>query len=206
MQKSSLFLVAVIFASSVVYPAVAQQGKKAPARLSAPVVAVVDMRSVMRESLAGKSIQTQFDKLRRQFQKEIDKEEKSFRAAREELTRQRSILAPEALRQRQARLEQRFAALQRSMQVRKKELEGTVADARRVLNRHLQKVFEKMIKDRGIDIIIAKRQLVYIGPAFDITKATLKRLNKRLPRVAIKRPVKGGTKGKKSKKGKKDKK
>ncbi len=200
MHKPLFFLAAAIIASGFAGPAAAQKKTAAAARLSAPVVAVVDMRAIMRDSLAGKSIQDQFDDLRRVFQKELDKKEKSFRAAREELDRQRSILAPDALRQRQSRLEQRFTNLQRSMQVRKKELEGTVADARRILNRHLQKVFEGLIEDRGIDILVARQQLIWFDPAFDITEETLKRLNKVLPSITIERPEDKGRTGKAGKK------
>ncbi|HEX9807976.1 MAG TPA: OmpH family outer membrane protein [Alphaproteobacteria bacterium] len=165
-----------------------QKPKGAP--MKAPVIAVLDMRVIMRDSAAGKSIQTHVDAKRKVYRERIAGEEKEIRSAWEALSRQRSILSPEAYQQRERQFREREATVKRKIaeveQELNRELRGTLVEAKKIVDQHLQPVLEGLIQERGIDLILPKQELIYTSNTHDITSETLKRLDGRLPRIDMK--------------------
>src|SRR4051812_15727015 len=84
---AALFAGALFVASSAF-------GQTAP---PTPMILVLDVQLVMRESKAGKSVQEQIKQQQSVYQKEVASQENEFRSANEELKRQQAILAPDAL-------------------------------------------------------------------------------------------------------------
>ena len=173
-------------------PASAQKASgKAPAAVPRKaVVAVLDLVAVRRFSLAGKSINSQFDAKRKELLKQAASEEKKFHSAREELTRQRSLLSSEAIRSREDQFRQEFSATQRKFQLQKRDLERAIAASEAVLQNGLQEVLKEIVAEKRIDLILRRTQAVYTGPGLDITLETIARLNKRLPKVVVPDPDK----------------
>lgn len=162
----------------------------AQAPLKAPLVAYIDMREIMRDSAAGKTVQDYFNGKRKALREQIGAEEKKVRAAWDELNRQKSILAPQALQARErsfreleaaargtaAKLDQDFA----------RDLRAVQAEFQRVVNEKLNVIFNALMSEKGIDLIVANEAVVMARKEYDVTPDVLKRLNKALPKVDIK--------------------
>ena len=103
MKRSNIRLGMAAVLSAVVTAA-------APADIFAQVtppakIAIVEMQRVIRNSAAATDIKIQVDKRRQVYQNEITKQEQELREAQQELSRQATILAPEALAQKRREID-----------------------------------------------------------------------------------------------------
>lgn len=177
-------LMAAVMAMS--WDAAAQQ-PAAGTRLAPPVIATLDMRVVTRDSAAGKSIQAYVNDRRKVQKDRIAKEEQALRAAWEELSRQRSILSPQAFQQRERDFRTKEATAKRNIaqgeQELQRELRATLTEARKLVDRNLRPILDKLIAAKGIDIIVATQDLIYTSSKYDLTKQVLRELDQKLPRL-----------------------
>ena len=104
----------------------AQTQKNAPAPASASTglrIAILDLGSIRRQSLVVKNISDQITVYRNQFRANIKKEDTALKTAKQELTKQRNVLSPEAYAQKRRQFEQKVGAVQRMIQQSKQALD-----------------------------------------------------------------------------------
>lgn len=165
------------------------QGNPAGAAISLRV-AVLDLDTVRKKAKAWQSIRDQFDVYRKAFQNEAEEEQKKLRAARDQLRMQQSLLSPEAMREREEKFQARMAEAQRRFEGRKRALEKSYADALKVFEENLKAVLEGLVKEMKIKLIINRGiATVYTDPTLEITDETLKRLDARIKKITVKKPV-----------------
>lgn len=185
-----LFMI-VLTAAMLLAPASAVKAQQPGADgLAAPVIAVLDMRVIMRESVAGKAWQKYYNSQVKAHKNEIAAKEKALRPAWEELQRQRSIMAPDAFKQREREFREKEAAANREIQASEQELtvslRNTFNEVRQVIEGHLRPIRDQIVKERGIDMIfLYSPDLNYVSEPYDITKTVLTRLDRRLPKIDI---------------------
>ncbi len=162
----------------------------AQAQSKAAVTAVLDMRVIHGNSIAGKTWQEYFNTRRKEFKDRIAAEEKSLRSAWDELNRQRSILSPEAFQARERTFKEMEAAANGRAQVLdqqlSREVRATRAEFDKAVEDALEPILESVIKAKGIDIILKREGVFFSRKEFDITSDVLARLDKAMPRVDIK--------------------
>ncbi len=194
MRSRSSFLLAalgLVIGMLTWNPAVAQgqttgeSGQPAPLQNAPPIVAVVDIQRLLRDSKAAKDIRAQLEKRRSAYQEEISEQEKELRAADDELARQRAILSTDAFQQKRTELQQRIAEVQRNVETRRQQLDKAFGEAMREIQVALVQIVEEMATQGGIDIVFAKSQVVLVRNQLDITDETLNRLDARLPSVKL---------------------
>ncbi len=159
-------------------------------KVPAPTVGILDVRFVLQESNAAKSLQPQIDKLRKGFQQEIRRRESALRKAEQELLGQRSILAPEAFAQRRRQFEEQAKKAQREVQIRKRALDRTVAIAKNKIRVAMFEIAKALADEKKINIVLAKSGVLMSKKELEITAETIKRLNKKLPSVKVEAPGK----------------
>ncbi len=159
-------------------------------KVPAPTVGILDVRFVLQESNAAKSLQPQIDKLRKGFQQEIRRRESALRKAEQELLGQRSILAPEAFAQRRRQFEEQAKKAQREVQIRKRALDRTVAIAKNKIRVAMFEIAKAVADEKKINIVLAKSGVLMSKKELEITAETIKRLNKKLPSVKVEAPGK----------------
>ncbi len=151
-------------------------------------VAVIDVQRVLRKSAATKSILPQLEKIKRNYEKEIRQQEKELRAANQDLVRQRAILTPEAYNQRRKKFERRAGEAQRSLQNTKRTLDRAVGQARNKVHRALMMIAQEIAKERSVNLVLPRSAILVMEKKLNITSEVIKRLDKRLPSVAIALP------------------
>jgi outer membrane protein len=152
-----------------------------------PNILVVDVPLVLRESKVGKSVGQQLDQQKSVYQKDIASHEKELANAGQELKRQEQILAREAYEARAKELQQRANDLQRNFEGKREVLQRAEGGA---TNQVLQTVFniinEIAGERRATHVLVRSPQIVaYVDPSYDITDETLKRLDQRMPALAV---------------------
>lgn len=173
---ASIAWIAGIAGTSVGVPALAQEAK-------APMLAIIDVQRVLRESVAVKSLTAEIEDGRKKYQQELRTKEDSLRAADQELTRQRTVLSTEAYAQKRQELEQQVGALQRQVQERKKILDQVFGQGMSQVQNELANVAKEIAEERGLDLILSRATVVIVKPEFDLSNEALKRLNARLTTV-----------------------
>lgn len=176
--------VIVILGLSIVGPgALAQEPTKVLIKF-----AVINMEKIRREASAVTDINTQIKNFRIAFQADVKKEEDELRAANEELARQRAILSTEAFAEERRKFEQRLAAVQRSVQKRKQELDQAQTGALIKVREALHKIVLEFANEEGLTLIFRKNQTVLVAKPLEITDEIMMRLNKALPAVKVEKP------------------
>ena len=162
----------------------------------AAVVGVVDVQVILREAAAMKSIQKQVEQKRGQFQTEISAQEKRLRDLEQELKRQQSILAADVFETKRRDFEAQVGAVQRDVQERRRVLDQAYNDGLKAVQKELTAIIAAIAKERGFNLVLPSMQTLYSDATMAVTDETLKRLNQRLPDVALKFNTAAGTKPK----------
>jgi len=160
----------------------------ATAELQAPVIAVVDVQSILQEAAASKAIQKQLDTQRQTYQNDISKQEEKLRAAEQELNNQRSILSADAFAQKRREFEQQVADVQRTVQARKRALDQAFNESMSKVRDTLLQVVADVAGEQKATLVLAKQQVVIVEKSLDLTASVLERLNKKLPTVPVTLP------------------
>jgi outer membrane protein len=169
---------AIYFACAVV-PASAQ---------GLPGVAIIDVQRLQRDAAASKSIKAQLEKQFAVHQQEITKQENELRSAEQELSRQRTLISPEAFAERRRQFETKVANLQRDVQNRKRELDKSELAAQRTVEQALADIVQQLVTERKLTLVLSKNQTIFAAPEFDMTEEVMKRLNAKLPSVKVPPP------------------
>ena len=159
-----------------------------PAKLPAPVIAIVDVQRILQESLAAKSVQKQLDAQRSKFQTEIEGEENGLRQAEQTLAKQRDQLAAQTYADREQQLRQRFSTVETHVQSRRKVLDHSFTDSMNMVRGALLDVVDKVAHERGANIVIVKQQALWTDQPLDITDEVLKRLDQKMPKIDVSMP------------------
>lgn len=162
-----------------------QSGVVANAATRATVIGVVDVQVILRDSVAMKSIQTQVEEKRRQYQNDISDKEKSLRDQEQELKRQQSVLAADAFEAKRRDFEMHVAVVQREVQERRRILDQTYGEGLKVVQKELTAIIAELAKERGFTIVLPAGQTLYAEPSLAITDEALTRLNKKMTNVPL---------------------
>ncbi|MGB0631546.1 MAG: OmpH family outer membrane protein [Alphaproteobacteria bacterium] len=150
-----------------------------------PAIGIVDVQKVLRDSKASKSIRPTIDQMRKEFQKQVSGQEQRLRQAEQELSRQRAILAPEAFAQKRRTFSEQAREAQASVQNRRRDLDRAFNDTKNEILKSLIVVAQEVATEKKLNILIEKRFIFISAKKLDVTDEIIKRLDKRLPKVAI---------------------
>ncbi|HEX2116775.1 MAG TPA: OmpH family outer membrane protein [Alphaproteobacteria bacterium] len=151
-------------------------------------IVVADVVTILRDAQAVQGIRTQIERQRNTYQAELQKQENELRNADQELAKQRSILSPEAFAQKRRELEKRVSDAQQSVQDRRRSLDTGFNTAMQKVNDAMIQVIGEIVQEKKYQIVMTKTQVVMVQTALDITPEVLRRLNRKLPTVAVSIP------------------
>ncbi len=153
--------------------------------MPAAVVAIVDYQRILRDARAAKSIREQIEKRRKKYQQEIREQEKALLERERELSRQRSVLSPEAFQKRRRAFEEEAARVQRLVQERRRELDAASAEAYARIRNVIIEIVGGLARDRGFNLVLPSSAVLLFSPKLDLTEDVLQELDRRLPTVEI---------------------
>ena len=159
----------------------ANQAAPRAQELAPPVLAIIDIQKVLRESTAVRALSRKIGEQKAQHQQELREQERALRDADQELARQRSILSPEAYAKKRGELEQRVATQQREARNRKRGMDKVFTQGMIKVRTELVRVAKEIAEERGLDLILSKATVVLVKAKFELTQEAVRRLNARLP-------------------------
>ncbi|MDP6351583.1 MAG: OmpH family outer membrane protein [Alphaproteobacteria bacterium] len=144
---------------------------------------VVDRQKIVRVSVAGQGLRTEFEATEARYREEISAKESALRAQQEELQRQRTLLSPEAFAAREAEFAKKVEALQREVATRNKDLEAMLGYGMQQIDVAALKIIAEIADEYAITLVLDKTQLLMVAKTYEFSDEVLKRLNERVPSV-----------------------
>lgn len=154
-------------------------------RAQATVAIFIDRSAVVRDSRAGKSIQSQVEALAARMEADYRPENEQLQRDIAALQTEASEMAPDARQQRIKDLETRRQALQKKVEDRQAAIQNGVADARAAMERALGPILERIMTDMGANMLLDRGLVVLGATSLDVTSTVLERLDSALPTVTV---------------------
>lgn len=163
----------------MISPALAQEGK------ANVKMAVVDIQQLLKNSKAAQSIESQLTTIRKNFQTEVEKEEKTLRASEKAILDQKGKISDEELKTKAQAFQEQVNASQKKVQDRKNKLDKALAVAIGKLRSEIVKVVAEIGDKNNLDLVLARTDVVIVAKELDITTQVLDRINSELPSVTV---------------------
>jgi outer membrane protein len=132
-------------------------------------VGFVDLERTLVETPAGKRASQEFEKTRKQKQKELDRKQQELQQYATELEKQRTVLKPEVLKQRQEELQKRYLEVQELYVKLERDL---AAERTKLIQEILKKagpVIQDIAKKEGFAMIVDRNAVLWSDDALDLT-------------------------------------
>jgi Skp family chaperone for outer membrane proteins len=150
-----------------------------------PSAVVVDMTQIMHDAKAAKDIQSQIEKEMNAYSSEVSSQENNLKSLRDDLERQRTVLAPDAFNMKSQEYQQRYAALDRDVQTKRQEMQQSYSEAMTKVEAAALQIIADVAKERKANMVLAKAALLYMDDAFDVTPEVTRRLDEKFPSMAV---------------------
>ena len=167
------------------WPAAAQ-------KLEPTVIAIIDTPKILRQSKAGQSVARQVEQYSQDAQKLIATKEQSLRRKEETLSGQRNVLSQEAFQREAQAFQQEVADMQREVQQRKISIDQSMAQGNQQIFRVIEEILKELAREQEFDLVLERTQVAAIvNQKMEITQEVLRRLDLKLPTVAVPAPQTG---------------
>lgn len=187
--RISAFAAALALATLVVAGVMAAAPRASAQEIPDARIAVIDVASVERESIAWQSLRKQFEALLSGYQTELRDRQSSLEQEGQQLEQQRSILSQDAFQEKKAAFNQRVAELQRTAQERKQALDKAYASARGQIRDALRQVVLDIAKERDLNLIFSNSpqdsSVIMSRDELSISEEALERLNESIKSVEL---------------------
>lgn len=148
-------------------------------------IAVVNVRMLMTDSKAAKSLQKKLSKQRTAFGEELAEEEKALRAKEQDFVDKRSSLSQDELVQMKKEFEEQLSKSRGKAQTKRAALDKANAKAMNALQNEIVKAVQKVSDEQGYDLVMSRQGVVVLNDAIDISDAALKQLNSAVSDIAL---------------------
>ncbi len=153
-------------------------------------IAVVDVKKLLTEANAAKSLHKKLKKQREAFVDELSKKEQSLRASEQELVEKRGSLSQEEFTKKKKEFEEELLKTRGEAQKKKKELDKANAKAMGELQSELMKAVQKVADEKGYNLVLSRQDIVVADKSIDISDDALKQLNSAVSDIALDMPPK----------------
>jgi Skp family chaperone for outer membrane proteins len=157
----------------------------AAAPLPMPKILVVDRADVLRRCAAGQSIMKQVQGLATAAEGGLKARDAALRQEGGALQQQLAILSAGVKAAKLKAFETKQRALQADVQKQQGLIQGGLMNAREQVLRAMGPVLQKIVVERGANMLIDRGAIVVSAKGFDITDIAVVRLNQALPTVKV---------------------
>ncbi|MDX2221417.1 MAG: OmpH family outer membrane protein [Rhodospirillaceae bacterium] len=157
-------------------------------RHPAPIIGVVDTDLLLRDSLAAKGVRLERDKYAQQYQTQVSDMEQKLRKEDQDLAQQRGVMTPDVFQQRAQEFQKKLADFQTQVRDKQERLEYSFQQSMQEIGNTIMVVSSEVAKEKNVNAVLARSQLMIFDPGMDLTKPVLDKLNQKLPSVQFQNP------------------
>ena len=142
-------------------------------------VGTIDLVEVLRQSEATDTIRSVLDEKRAQFQEEFTAREVELMAREKTLQGKRDVMSKEAFDEEVRLFRAEVADIQREIQQKRKSLDNAFQQAQDKLRELAVEIVGDVAKERKLDLVLNKNNVLIFRNQLDLTDVVLERLNER---------------------------
>lgn len=158
---------------------------KPPAGTPAPKILVIDRAAILRGSVVGQNIMKQVQQLTIAAEGGLKARDAALRQEGAALQQQLAILSPAVKAAKIKAFEAKQAGLQGEVQRQQGLIQGGVLVARQQVERALGPILQKIMAERGANLLLDRNAVVLGTVDVDVTGVAIQRLNQTLPNVKV---------------------
>jgi Skp family chaperone for outer membrane proteins len=170
-----LFVIALASLSLFATPALAETS-----------TGVVNVAKIMHDSKAATSVRNQLQAKQKSFQADLDAKEKALLAEDQALVKQKDSTDKAAFEKKVKDFRERAATEQRGVQSKKAALDKSFAGALEEIQKNVLDIVKQVAAEKKLTLVLSTTQVLYADDSLDVTAEVLKRLDAKLPTVAVK--------------------
>jgi len=160
--------------------------------IAPPVIVIVDVQEILRDSLVAKNVQAQMTQRTDRYTKEVSDQENELRRTQDELERQRTVLSPDAFNAKMRDFQQRYDALDHGVQATRQALQQSYNDAMTKVENTALQIISDIAGERKANLVVTKAAVLFTAEGLDITQEVIRRLDEKLPSVPLVVPQQTG--------------
>ena len=149
-------------------------------------IAVVDVPSVLDNSIAVKHLRTSIDKISEQFSKELSDKEIEFKQMEAALVKKRDTIKPELFDREVEAFYKKLSMFQHETQKKKEKLERAHAEAIDLVHENTIKIVHEIAKEKKFNLAMPMSHTLYSDDSMNITAEVTDRLNHKIKEVTLK--------------------
>jgi Skp family chaperone for outer membrane proteins len=149
-------------------------------------IAALNVRKLVEQSAAGKSIQAALKVKRDALQKEADGLEKKMREQQQELIKGRKDMKAEEFEAKKKAFESEFIKSNETIRKKVTDLDKQRKQALHTLQENIAKVAADIADERKIQIVVDRELVVIVDQSLDLTEEALKRLDAKIKTIPLK--------------------
>ena len=145
----------------------------------------LDFKYILNESNAGKKAQKNLKEKLDKGIKSLNNKEKSLQEEEKKLIQQKKVISAEEYKKKINELREKVLSLRKN---RNKILENIAIErkkARNILLKNLNPIIQDYMQEKGIRLVIDKKNLILADEKLDITKDIIKLLNNKLKEIKL---------------------
>ncbi|MAY89636.1 MAG: hypothetical protein CMN00_00400 [Rickettsiales bacterium] len=148
-------------------------------------IGVIDMQKILNESIAYQGVVEQFEDIRRVHRNKMTKQEDQIRDEESKLFKQKNIISKEAYAKKGQEILKKINNLKQQKNTDVKKFEIAFEKATNRIQKALVDVLSVIANERGLNLVLAKNQVLLVGKDIDLTDNAIKQLNKVLSSVKL---------------------
>lgn len=141
-------------------------------------IGVVDMQAVITQSARGQKARAKLQTETEAKQKDMNAREEEVRKLQAEMERQRAVLSPAALREKEETIQRKIRDVRRLAEDGQRDLNKREAELVGDIQREVVQVVTEYGKEKGYSVVLERSAGVwYVGERADLTKDIIDRFN-----------------------------
>ena len=150
-----------------------------------PVIGVVDVQEVLRDSIAAKAVREAAEVRAKKLEADLNKERDDLKAREQQLRQQQTILSPDAFDKKRQELERHVAEVRRKHEAQRVQMNQVFNEAMDQLREEIRKSVVTVMEKRGIAMTLPRSAVLLFDERMNITKEVTEAVNKRAPKIAV---------------------
>lgn len=148
-------------------------------------IGVVDVQYIIENASIVQRVQRMVEEQRQQYTQDITQQEAALRSVEVELQQQQDSMTPEKFEEKRREFERSVAEIQQKVKKIKEELTRVLVENMREIRQKILDIIRQVSDERGLTLVLFKRQVILVDPSLDITEIVLERLNQTFTSIPI---------------------
>jgi len=154
--------------------------------LADTAIGVVNVPKIMQSSKAAVSLRSQLEAKQKAFQSELDAKQKELLAQKQEILKQKDKIDKDAFQKRAKEFQDKEIAATKQIQGKRESLDKAFNASVEEIQKNVIEITKAVATEKKLNLVITSLQVLTSDQSLDITDEVMKRLDAKLPSVAVK--------------------